>query len=493
MNQNLALAVDLGGSGGKLFVGSLENGKAAFTPVYKFPNRIVLLKGRAYWDFLRIFDEIKTGYQIAQKAFDGKIESVAIDSWCNDYALLTKNGTMLETPRNYRDSRTEGWIERADKLMPKFEVYQKTGQQFARFETCYHLLAAMEQDGDIVKIAEDLLFVPDYLSYLLGAKKYTEYTIASVTNLYNILENKWDDDIFHAYGLRQDLFSSVVRPGNKVGRVSREICSELNTVSADIYAVGAHDTASAVAATPARGDDDFLFISSGTWSLVGAELKKPIMTRESMEAGFGNEGGVQDRVRYIRNVMGLWILQECVRIWKQQGKEYTFAGLAEMASQVRCDNIFIDPDDERLFEPTDMPAVVAELCRENGYAPQNDAELARIVTQSLACKYRYVVEKIETLTKRSYDGIHIIGGGSRNDFLNQLTADFTGKKIFAGPADATGIGNLLTQWIGRGLLKDLGEAREVCARSCEIKEYIPMCGGDMGRQYQTFLQQTKLK
>ena len=493
MDNSLALAVDLGGSGGKLFVGALENKKATFTPVYQFKNRIVPVKGHAYWDFLHLFDEIKMGYAAAQREFGGQIQSMAIDAWCNDYALLTKNGTMLETPRNYRDSRTEGWIERADKLIPKFEVYQKTGQQFARFETCYHLLAQKEQDGDILALAHDLLFVPDYLSYLMGAKKYTEYTIASVTNLYNILENKWDDDIFKAYGLRQDLFSPIVHPGDKVGRVSREICEELHTEPADIYAVGAHDTASAVAATPVQGDDDFLFISSGTWSLVGAELKKPIMTKESMEAGFGNEGGVQNRVRYIRNVMGLWILQECVRVWKQQGKEYTFAGLADMASKVRCDGAFIDPDEERLFEPADMPTVIAQMCRENGYIPKSDAELVRIVTQSLACKYRYVVEKIEMLTKRCYNGIHVIGGGSQNGFLNQLTADFTGKRIWAGPADATGIGNILTQWIGRGYLKDLREAREVCARSCEIKEYIPSCQQDAGAQYKLFLQATKLK
>ncbi len=491
--NSLALAIDLGGSGGKLFVGSLENKKATFTPVYQFKNRIIPVKGRAYWDFLHIFDEIKTGYATAQREFGGQIQSIAIDAWCNDYALLTQNGTMLESPRNYRDGRTEGWIERADKLMPKFEVYQRTGQQFARFETCYHLLAQKEQDGEILALAKDLLFVPDFLSYLMGAKKYTEYTIASVTNLYNILENKWDDVIFQTYGLRQDLFSPVVYPGEKVGRVSEEICNELHTHSADIYAVGAHDTASAVAAAPTQRDEDFLFISSGTWSLVGAEIKEPIMTQASMDAGFGNEGGVQNRVRYIRNVMGLWILQECVRVWKQQGKDYTFAGLAEMASKVRCEGVFIDPDDERLFESADMPAVVVNMCKENGYVPQNDVELVRIVTQSLACKYRYVIEKIEALTGREYTGVHVIGGGSQNAFLNQLTADYTRKKIWAGPADATGIGNILTQWIGRGLLKDLHEARMVCARSCEIKEYLPFCSRSIDAQYHTFLQTTKLK
>ncbi|MEA4852645.1 MAG: rhamnulokinase family protein [Christensenella sp.] len=489
--QHLALAVDLGGSSGKLLVGSIEDGIAEFTPVHRFDNKIVMVQGKAYWDFLRIFDEIKTGYAAAQKQFDGKIGSIAVDSWCNDYALFTENGTMLETPRNYRDSRTEGWIEKAATMMPKYEVYRRAGQQFARFETCYHLLAQKEQDGDILKLTKDLLFVPDCLSYLLGAKKYTEYTIASVTNLYNILKKDWDEDILRSYGLDRNWFSPVVTPGSFVGRVSEDICRELHTVTADIYAVGAHDTASAVAAVPAVNDEEFLFISSGTWSLVGAELRKPILSQESMEEGFGNEGGVQDRTRYIRNVMGLWIIQECARIWKRQGKNYSFAQLADMAEKVECAGAYIDPDDERLFEPADMPAVVAELSAENGYYPQNDAEIVRIISQSLACKYRYVIEKIEKITGKSFDNIHIIGGGSQNDFLNRLTADVCRKTVFAGPADATGIGNILTQWFGRGILKDLKEARETCARSVAIKQYHPS-GADCEKQYRDFLKVTQL-
>ncbi|MEG2574682.1 MAG: rhamnulokinase family protein [Christensenella sp.] len=492
MKKNgLALAIDLGASGGKLFVGELKDGKATFTPIHKFQNKIVLAQGKAYWDFLRIFDEIKFGYALAQREFDGQITSVAIDSWCNDYALISKNGTMIETPRNYRDSRTFGWVERAYKLMPQYEVYKRTGQQFERFETAYHLLAESEQDSDILGIAKELIFVPDYLSHLLGAKKYTEYTIASVSNLYNIADNKWDDDILMAYGISKDIFMPIVHAGDKVGEIASDVTDELRVASADIYAVGSHDTASAVVAVPAADDEEFIFISSGTWSLVGAELRNPIMTEESMKLGFGNEGGVMGRNRYICNVTGLWIIQECVRIWGLQGKKYSFAELAEQASKAMCDEVFIDPDDERLFEPANMPEVVAQMAREQGYTPKSDVEIVRIITQSLACKYRYVIDNIEHLTGKKFPRLHIIGGGSKNAFLDQLTADYLHKPVYAGPADATGIGNILTQWIGRGILKNLKEARQICAESCDIQVYQPCADEKFERNYQKFLHDIK--
>lgn len=490
--EGLALAVDLGASGGKLFVGELEEGAARIYPIHKFKNKIVLAQGRAYWDFLRIFDEIKTGYALAQREFDGRISSIAVDSWCNDYALVSENGTMIGNPRNYRDSRTFGWVERAFGLMPQYEVYRRAGQQFQRFETSYHLLAELEQDPDILGIAKELIFLPDYLSHLLGAKKYTEYTIASVSNLYNIVDDRWDDDILDAYGIPKKIFMPIVYAGEKVGEIAKDVTDELQVPSADIYAVGSHDTASAVVAAPAADDEEFLFISSGTWSLVGAELRNPIMTEESMKLGFGNEGGVMRRNRYIRNVMGLWIIQECVRMWNLQGKDYDFAGLAEQASRVdTCDTVFIDPDDERLFEPANMPAVVAQMAQEQGYTPQNDIEIVRIVTQSLACKYRYVADHIEHLTGKKFPRLHIIGGGSQNVFLDQLTANYLHKPVLAGPADATGIGNILTQWIGRGMLKDLKEARRLCAASCDIKTYEPSADETFEKNYQKFLHDIK--
>ncbi len=492
MKDSYALAVDLGASGGKLFAGALENGQAAFTPVHKFDNHIIQARGKSYWDFLHIFYEIKTGYAKAQKEYRGAIDSIAIDSWCNDYALLSKNGTMLGSPRNYRDKRTEGWIARADALMPMSEVYKRAGQQFARFETCYHLLAETEQDPDIMEIAQELVFLPDYLSYLLGAEKYSEYTIASVTNLYNIIKDDWDEDILAAYGLKRSLFLPIVKPGRRVGRISDDICYEMKTSAADIYAVGAHDTASAVVAAPTERDEPFLFISSGTWSLVGAEIREPVLTDESRLAGFGNEGGVGGRIRYLKSMTGLWLLQECVRVWKAMGKKYDFAQLADEASRLRHIDAFIDPDDSGLFEPTDMPAVINGMCVKNGFIPESDVELVRVITQSLACKYRYYAEQVEKLTSRSYDKIYILGGGSQNVFLNQLTANITGKTVVAGPADATAIGNILTQWIGRGFINDLGQARIICRRAGGIKTFTPDPFIDRDGIYGAFLRATGL-
>ncbi len=342
MDNSYALAVDLGASGGKLFVGKLEGERAEIVPVHQFENRIINARGRSYWDFLHILHEIKTGYAKAQQEFGGGIQSIAIDSWCNDYALLSKNGAMLESPRNYRDKRTEGWVERAGGLLPRREVYQKTGQQFARFQTCYHLLAQKEEEPGLLELAASLLFIPDYLSYLLGAGRYTEYTVASVTNLFHITENRWDTDILDAYGLPRSIFMPIVQPGTKVGRVSDEVCAELKTPAADIYAVGSHDTACAVASAAGDSDEPFLFISSGTWSLVGVEIPAPILTEESLAAGFGNEGGVGGRIRYIKNVMGLWLLQECMRVWKAQGKDYSYARLAGQAEAAGTIGALID-------------------------------------------------------------------------------------------------------------------------------------------------------
>ncbi len=487
MDNSYALAIDLGASGGKLFVGKLAGERAEIVPVHQFENRIINARGRSYWDFLHILHEIKAGYAKAQQEFGGGIRSIAIDSWCNDYALLSKNGAMLESPRNYRDKRTEGWVERAGGLLPRREVYQKTGQQFARFQTCYHLLAQKEEEPGLLELAASLLFIPDYLSYLLGAGRYTEYTVASVTNLFHITENRWDTDILDAYGLPRSIFMPIVQPGTKVGRVSGEVCAELKTPAADIYAVGSHDTACAVASAAVDSGEPFLFISSGTWSLVGVEIPAPILTEESLAAGFGNEGGVGGRIRYIKNVMGLWLLQECMRVWKAQGKDYSYARLAGQAEAAGTIGALIDPDDELYFEPRDMPQAIAGACARRGYTPQNDVEIVRVIAQSLACKYRYVAEQAERLTARRYDTLYLFGGGSNNDFLNQLTADVTGKTVLAGLPDATAAGNLLTQWMGRGLVPGLRAARRISKNSHTLKRFTPSGSLRTQEMYRAFL------
>lgn len=471
MNSYVSLAIDLGGSGGKIIAGELLEERAVYETVYRFDNGIIVIDGRAYWDFLNIYKEIINGLIIASERYNGEIMSIGIDSWCNDYFLLTKNGTIIESPRAYRDKRTKGWIERAYAFMPAYEVYKRAGQQFARFETCYQLLAQKNEDPELLSIAKELIFFPDYLTYLLGAKKYTEYTVASVTNLFNITKGKWDIDMLSAYNINPELFQKVVPSGTPVGYLDPHIGKFTGIGNAELYAVGSHDTACAVAAVPCT-DDEFLFISSGTWSLVGAELKKPVLTKESMKGGFGNEGGVFGTTRFIRNVMGLWIIQECSRIWKRQGKVYDYAQLAEGARQCgKVSDIFIDPDDERLFEPADMPEVIHKMLEEQGYDITDEFEITRIVSQSLACKYRYVIDLIEKITGKEFKEVYVIGGGSNNVWLNELTAQFTGKTVIAGPADATGIGNVAVQWVGSEIIEDLKEARRIIKNSVDLKEY----------------------
>ncbi|MCL1795272.1 MAG: FGGY family carbohydrate kinase [Clostridia bacterium] len=487
MSCDAALAFDLGASSGKLLLGRLENGRAYFTQIHRFAHEILSVQGRLYWDFFGIVREFEAGYARAQQETGSRVATLAVDSFCNDYALLSARGAMLESPRCYRDARTAGWVRRAERLMAKAEVYRRTGQQFARFETCYHLLAAYEQEPEMMEAARELVFLPDYLAHLFGARKYSEYTVASVSNLYNIRREEWDGDILSAYGIRPSLLLPVVKPGTLVGAVSGELCARLRTAPANIYAVGSHDTACAVAAAPVAETGPFLFISSGTWSLVGAELDEPILSERSLREGFGNEGGIGGKIRYIRNVMGLWIIQECVRCWRLAGREYSFEELARGAWELPFIDAYIDPDQERFFEPKDMPSEVAGACGGKGRA---DLELIRIVMQSLACKYRYVIEKLEKLTERRYGRIYLLGGGSQNSFLNQLTADITGKSVLAGPADAAGVGNILTQWIGAGVVRDLPAAREICRRSCDVREFAP--SGDEQEHYRSFLRQCGL-
>lgn len=466
IKQCARLAIDLGGSGGKLFAVWICDGKFFMEEIHRFKNEIIIANGRYYWNFFEIYNQIIKGYRKAQRAYD--IQSFGIDSWCNDYILLTENGTMIESPRHYRDPRTEGWIERAEALIDRKAVFKKAGQQFARFETCYHLLAALEQDGEMVRNAAKLIFLPDYLSHLMGARKYTEYSIASVTGLYNITEKKWDSEILKAYGIPQKLFLDVVPPGTHVGRVSDEMCMQFQMRSTDIYAVASHDTACAVAAMPTTDERERMFISSGTWSLVGVELDAPLLDQAVLENKFGNEGGAEGKIRFTRNVMGLWIIQECVRVWNTQGKNWTFPELAKAAKEARELNAWIDPDDECFFEAACMPEKIIECCKKQGDIPQNEAEIAKVVYESLACKYRYVIEKAEQILKKRYKILHVVGGGCNNEYLNELTANYCNKTLSVGPANATALGNAVIQMIAANELKDLSQARRMIAHSQDV-------------------------
>lgn len=457
-----ALAVDLGASGGKIFAASIENNTLQVAPIHSFSIGMTSLDDKLFWDISYIQNEIVVGIKKAARDFE--IGSVGIDSWCNDYVLLDKNLKPLGDPRCYRDKRTDGLTRYADSLIAKEKVFAKTGQQFARFETCYQLIAENSAVPNIVNGAEKLVFLPDYLAHTIGAKLFTEYTVASVTNLYNLNTKKWDDEILSAYNINPNLFLEVTEPCKKVGTLKPEIAGQ----TADIFSVGSHDTACAVLAAPHVGDG-FCFISSGTWSLVGAEIDEPIFDISALEAGFGNEGGVGGKIRFIKNVMGLWIVQECLKRWNECGANYSIETLCEGAQTISVP-VLIDVDDIRLFEPSNMPETVALLIKEAGYTPNSDFEIVRIVFESLAAKYADNIAKLEHLTGKKYDTIHILGGGGKNELLNRLTAEYTGKTVLAGPFDATAIGNAVCQFVGRGE-STIAQAREVIARSVSLKKY----------------------
>jgi len=485
--KSCVLACDIGASGGKAIVGSFDGENATFETVHRFPNKSIIVRNSLYWDILRIYDEVKFGIIKAQQAYGCSVISMGIDTWANDFVLLDKQDTMLENPHSYRDGRTEGMVERAFEYFEPDFMYQRTGQQFARFSTLYHLLAMAEAKSPLFEIARDFLFVPDYLCYLLGAEKYNEYTLSTVSNLFNINTNQWDEDIISTLKIPRSIFQSIIYPGQKTGDLSADVCRELKISPMTIRAVGGHDTASAVLAAPADNDEEFLFISSGTWSLVGAELRKPCLDPLSMNNKFGNEGGVGSRTRFIRNVMGLWILQECLRIWQIEGKVYDFPILLNMADNAAPCNSLIDPDDERLFEPTDMPRMIRDICAETGQpVPEDDAQLVRVILESLANKYRFVVEKIQNIAGKDFPYIHIIGGGCKNTLLCQFTANCTKKTVIAGPSEATAIGNALAQWLGMGEIEDIKQARQISAKASDIRIYQPLNTDTWEEKYEHF-------
>jgi rhamnulokinase len=465
------LAVDLGAESGRVMLGSLSANSLALEELHRFPNTPVRLPTGLYWDAFRLFHEIEQGLAVAGRERKLSVDGIGVDTWGVDFGLLASDGALVDNPRHYRDARNNGMLERTFAVAPREEIFAHTGIQFMQFNSLYQLHAIKLAAPQVLEVAERLLFMPDLLNYWLSGAQVSELSIASTSQFYNPREKRWATELFAKLGLPEKILADIVPPGTLLGTLLPHVAEATGLKFAPVYATCGHDTASAVAAVPAAGDD-WVYISSGTWSLMGVELDAPVVNEGSLALNFTNEIGVNGSIRFLKNIAGLWLLQECRRAWALAGQEYSYAELAEMASQAAPFSAVIDPD--AFLEPGGMPEKIAAFCASHGQAaPRGPAEMSRTILESLALRYRQVLESLESLLGRPLKVIHIVGGGSRNQVLNRFVADATGRTVVAGPTEATALGNLLVQALGSGEFSSLGEARQLIARSFPLTTVEP--------------------
>ncbi|MDH6213756.1 rhamnulokinase [Streptomyces pseudovenezuelae] len=471
-------AVDLGASSGRVMVGRVGPDSLELTEAHRFPNRPMRVPEGLRWDILALYAGVLDGLRAAGAHCDGRLDSVGIDSWAVDYGLLDADGALLGNPVHYRDSRTEGIAEKVWATLPAEELYAATGLQYAPFNTLYQLVAARSTDQ--LAHARRLLLVPDLLSYWLTGEQGTELTNASTTQLIDPRTRDWSHEVASRLGIDLGLFAPLRQPGDPAGVLRADVLEETGLKGpVPVTAVGSHDTASAVAAVPAGGSQRFAYISTGTWSLAGLELAAPVLTEESRAANFTNELGLDGTVRYLRNIMGLWLLQECVRAWG----EPELGALLLDAAEVPALRSVVDAGDEAFLAPGRMPERIAEACRASGQpVPASPAEITRCILDSLALAHRRAVEDAQRLADQPVDVVHIVGGGTRNALLCQLTADACGLPVVAGPTEAAALGNVLVQARAHGLVGDLPAMRRLLIRTQPLTRYEPR--GDTARWHE---------
>jgi rhamnulokinase len=451
------LALDLGAESGRAILGSLADGKLAVDELHRFDNTPVREADGLYWDTEKLWAEIRRGIAVAVDDRRVPLDGIGVDTWGVDFGLLGEDGALIGRPRHYRDSRNNGVMEKIFEIVPRAEVFGYTGIQMMQINSLVQLFAMKMEDAPALRSAQRLLSIPDLFNYWLTGHAKSEATIASTTQFFNPSQMAWATELLKRLNLPADILCPVVHPGTPLGRTTEP-------PHVPVYAVAGHDTGSAVAAVPAEHGRHWCYISSGTWSLMGLELDAPIINQQSLEANITNEVGVAGKIRFLKNIAGLWLVQECRRAWREEGHEYTYEELTWMAAEARPFAASVDPD--AFLEPGEMPRKIAEYCRSTGQAPPaTHGEYVRSILESLAHRYREVLKDLELLSGRRIDVIHIVGGGSKNRLLNQLVADCTGRPVVAGPSEATAIGNILVQAMGAKELSGLDEIRAVVRRS----------------------------
>ena len=481
------LGFDFGASSGRAMLGVFDGEKIDIQEIHRFSNDPVMLCGRFVWDLPRLVFEMKQALNKLSR-MGVKVSGIGIDTWGVDFGLLDKNGRLLGLPVHYRDARTDNIMDEVFKVIPKEELFGLTGLAFNQFNTIYQLYAMKLENDPALDMAETMLFMPDLLAYFLTGEKGVEYTIASTSQLLDPAKRDWSEEVFDRLGLPKKLMGSIQRPGALRGTLLPDIARECGVDEIPVYAVGGHDTASAVAAVPAQGDG-FAYLSSGTWSLLGVEIPEPKCAPGVLNAGYTNEGGVDGSIRLLKNIMGLWIIQECKREWDRRSDAVDFAGLVKLAEQAPKFKAIIDVDDDGFLAPGDMPARIQAYCKKTGQpVPEGRGEISRVIYESLALKYRWAIERLETdILGRDIPVLHIVGGGSKNAMLNQFTADALKRPVVAGPGEGTVIGNLLVQAMAVGAIRDLPELRRVVERSFPTETFLPGETAQWDAAYERYL------
>jgi rhamnulokinase len=483
MAGQVYLAVDIGASSGRLVAGEFDGTRISLEEVYRFDNGGVSAGRYVHWDVLEQWSHIKQALQQAVVRYGNTITSVGVDTWGVDFGLLGPNDELLANPIHYRDSHTEGMMEYAFEQVSRSEIFNQSGLQFMRFNTLYQLLALQNINSPLLDAAESMLLMPDLFHWLLTGEKANEYTNATTTQFYNPQKKRWATELFNSFSLPQKLLGEVVPPGTELGPLRGAISRELGGANFKVVLPGTHDTASAVMAVPAVGElsdqPDWCYISSGTWSLMGVEIANPIISEECQSLNFTNEGGVGDSIRLLKNIAGLWLVQECRRVFNAGGQSYDWDELVKIATTAAPLVSLIDPDDECFVAPESMPDAIKDYCRKTGQTvPETDGAVIRCALESLALRYQMVLQMLERLTGGSIKTVHIVGGGIKNRLLCQLTANACSRSVVTGPIEATAIGNLMVQLISSGAVSSIAEARKIIRYSFGQETYVPDTSGD---------------
>jgi len=474
MNRNcLHLFVfDLGATSGRSMVATLRDGTVSIKELTRFPNKIIRIQDKYYWDLFALYEALKEGLAFAASQ-NIRLDAIGIDTWGVDFVYLGEDGSILSQPRSYRDPYTVGMPEEYFKLVPKKTVYDRTGIQIMNFNSLYQLYAAKCDNYSPLKAAKDILFMPDALSYLLTGVKVCEYTIASTSQLLNPRTKSMEKELVEVMGISPSILQTPVMPGTIIGNLSAGVAKECGLLPIPVIAVAGHDTASAVVAVPAE-NKNFAYLSSGTWSLMGIEIQEPVITDDTYRLNFTNEGGAEGTTRFLKNITGMWLLEQCMKEWTIAGQKYTYSEIMELSDSVKDRRSVIDPDHPSFANPESMTRAIIDYCVQNGQEiPANPGEFTRCIFDSLALKYKAVLSDLQKVAPFPIEKLHVIGGGSKNRLLNQMTADAVGLPVVAGPSEATALGNAMMQAKGLGVVLSLQEIREIIRNSVSPELFIP--------------------
>jgi len=489
MSDSCYLAVDLGAESGRVIAGRFDGSRVRLEELHRFPNGAVNVADSLRWDVLRLWSEIQVGLAKAASQFGGSIVSIGVDTWGVDYVLLSKTGEMLGQPYCYRDARTRGHLEAAFGRVPRAEIFAQTGLQFMEINSLFQLIAFQRTNKPLLDLADKFLMMPDLFHWLLSGSQVVEFTNATTSQCFHATNRTWAYDLLRKFELPTHMFPEVVDPGTKLGRLRENVSQRTNLPRIDVVAPATHDTGAAVAAVPTEstGRANWAYISSGTWSLLGLELPNAVLTPRALELNVTNEGGIDGTYRLLKNIMGLWLVQECKRSFERAGQNADYAALTSQAQAAAPFRSLIDPDAGEFLAPADMPTAIREWCQRSGQAiPDSARALIRCCLESLALKYRMVLGWMEELSGERVEVVHIVGGGTQNELLNQFTANATGRPVVTGPVEATALGNVLMQARTSGHVRTLADIRSVVRASSIMKRYEPKDAAQWNEAYGQF-------